>query len=100
MKLKIEEKYAILAILKLIMEADTIIHPKELEFMDKMIAEYGMSLSNLEEISEIDLLTGKSIISKMDAEAKKYSKEIFIKMALVDDDFDDREKAIIENIFK
>ena len=51
------------------------------------------------EISEIDLLTGKLIISKMDAETKDYAKDVFPKMALVDDDFDDREKAIIESIF-
>lgn len=99
MKLKIEEKFAILAILKLIMEADTIIHPKEIEFMDEMIARFKVSLSDLEEVSALDLLTSKSILTKMDDATKAYSKEIFLKMAWVDDDYDIREKAIIENLF-
>lgn len=99
MNLKLEEKYAILAILKLIMEADTIIHPKEIEFMDGMIAQYNVSLSDLEEISSLDLLTCKPILNKMDDSTKAYAKDIFLKMAWVDEDFDVREKAIIENLF-
>lgn len=99
MNLRTEEKYAILAILKLIMEADTIIHHKEIEYMDKMIAQYDVSLSDLEEVSSLDLLTCKSILSKMDAETKRYSKDVFYKMAMVDEGYNVREKAKIENLF-
>ena len=41
MKFTDNEKYAIIAILTSIMEVDTIIHPKEVKFMDKMMNQYS-----------------------------------------------------------
>ena len=42
------EKYAIIAILTSIMEADTIIHSKEIEFMDEMMEKLNIRINDLD----------------------------------------------------
>lgn len=41
-QLTIQQKYAIVAILTQIMNADGVIHPKEEEYMDKVYMELGI----------------------------------------------------------
>ena len=46
-QLTIIEKFAIVTILSQIMNADGIIHPKEEEYMDKVYAELGITISDI-----------------------------------------------------
>lgn len=48
------EKYAIVIVLLCIMKADGIIHPKEEEFMNEIYSNFDITISDLENISNID----------------------------------------------
>ena len=72
------EKFAIVNILSQIMNADGIIHPKEEEYMDKIYAELGITISDMEDITNIDDIQAKSVINAMLYEKKQYTKYIFV----------------------
>ena len=55
------EKYAIVIVLLCIMKADGIIHPKEEEFMNEIYSNFDITISDLENISNI----GKSPLARM-----------------------------------
>ena len=99
-QLTINEKYAIVNILSQIMKADGIIHPKEEEFMDKAYCELGITINDLEDISNIDDIQAKFIIEEMSEESKEYARSLFVGMAESDGYVHPRESAIIEQIFK
>lgn len=94
------EKYAIVNILSQIMEADGIIHPKEEEYMNKVYAELGITINNIEDIASIDNLQAKLIIDDMAEETKEYARILFIGMAESDGFVHPKEAEIIEQIFK
>lgn len=93
------EKYAVLAILSLIMEADTIIHPKEVEFMDEMMRRLSISVHDLDHIEVNDLNLLKTAIMAMPLHKQEAAKEWFHAMAEVDGNVDPREIEIINKIF-
>ena len=54
------EKYAIIAILTSIMEADRIVHSKEIEFMDEMMEKLNIRVNDLDHMEINDLNLSKS----------------------------------------
>ncbi len=93
------EKFAIAHVLSRIMSADGIIHPKEEEYMNHVFVELGISIGDLEEMSDMDDITAKSILIGMPSSEKDYVKKMFVSMAESDGYFHPKEKMIIENIF-
>lgn len=83
-QLTIIEKYAIVTILSQIMKADGIIHPKEEEYMDKVFAELGITISDMEDMADMDDIQARSVINEMQDEKKKYAQSIFVSMAEAD----------------
>ena len=93
------EKYAILTILSLIMEADTIIHPKEVEFMDEIMKLLNIKVYDLDHMDTDDLHLWKTTIKAMPLNKQQTAKKLFHAMAEVDGNVDPREIEIINKIF-
>ena len=93
------EKYAVVAILMLIMEADTIIHPKEVEFMDEMMDRLNIRVHDLDHMEMDDLALSKIAILAMSLDKQQVVKSWFQTMVEVDGNIDPRETEVINQIF-
>lgn len=93
------EKYAIIAILTSIMEADTIIHSKEIEFMDEMMEKLNIRVNDLDHMEINDLNLFKTNILAMSLNKQQIVKDWFQTMAEIDGNIDSRETDVINQIF-
>ena len=93
------EKYAIVSILSQIMKADGIIHPKEEEYMNRIYSELGITINNIGDISNIDDIQAKQIISGMTDESKAQARTLFVGMAEADGIIHPKETEIINQLF-
>lgn len=93
------EKFAIVTILSQIMNADGIIHPKEEEYMDKVYAEFGIMISDMEDITNMDVIQAKSVINAMQVEKKQYAQSLFVSMAKSDGFIHPLETEIINQLW-
>lgn len=93
------EKFAIVTILSQIMKADGVIHPKEEEYMDKVYVELGITISDMEDITNMDAIQAKSVINKMQDEKKKYAQLLFVSMAQADGYIHPLETEIIDHLW-
>lgn len=98
-QLTINEKYAIIAILSEIMKADGVIHPKEEEYLDGIYKAFGITINDLEDISNMDVVHAKRIIQGMANDNKEYVRGLFVEMAKCDGYAHPKEMIIISNIF-
>lgn len=92
------EKYAIVNMLTMIMEADTIIHPKEIEFMDSILADFAITANDNEHMDNMDMQLCLAIIKDMPTEKQDAAKNMFITMAAIDGHIDFREKQLLETL--
>ena len=88
------EKYAIIKVLSHIMKADGIIHPKEERYSD-----FSITINDIEDISNIDDIQTKLIISGMTDENKILAKVLFVGMAEADGTIHPKETEIINQFF-
>lgn len=93
------EKLTIIAILVGIMEADEIIHPNEMEFLNSIISQFEISESELEQIVEMDLDLALCQFRKFSDDKRLESKKLFMDMARCDGYVDKRELKIINQLF-
>lgn len=93
------EKYAIIKVLSHIMKADGIIHPKEEIYMDKTYSDFSITINDIEDISNIDDIQTKLIISGMTDENKILAKVLFVGMAEADGTIHPKETEIINQFF-
>lgn len=93
------EKYAIVIVLLCIMKADGIIHPKEEEFMNEIYSNFDITISDLENISNIDDIQANHIVHKMTYEKKAQIIPLFVGMAKADGFIHPKEMEIIDRIF-
>jgi uncharacterized tellurite resistance protein B-like protein len=92
------EKYAIINMLSMIMEADTIIHPKEIEYMDSILADFAITTDDNERMENMNLQQCIAIIKNMPKDKKEITKKIFTAMAIADGYIDPREIELFESI--
>lgn len=85
------EKYAIVNLLTMMMEADTVIHPKEVEYMDVVLADFGITAIDFDHMENMDLRLCLSIVEGMTSEKRLEVKKMLAKMAEVDGFVDPRE---------
>jgi len=90
------EKYAVINMLTMIMEADTIIHPKEIEYMDSVLVDFAITTDDNEQMDNMDMQMCLAIIRNMSKEKLETAKKMFIKMTTVDGHIDSREKQLLE----
>lgn len=94
----INEKYAIITILSQIMNADGIIHPKEEEYMNNVYVKLGITIGDLENMTNMDEIQAMLIVNDMQSTQKQHVKNIFISMAKADGFIHPLETNIIEKI--
>lgn len=92
------EKYAIINILSAIMEADTVIHPKEVEYMNSIMKSLQIMVSDLDHLEIKDFRLDRQIIRDMSSEKRSEAMELFRKMSEVDGYIDPREIDVINSI--
>ena len=93
------EKFAIVTILSQIMKADGIIHPKEEEYMDKVFAELGIKISDMEEITNMDDIQARAVINEMLDDKKQYAQSLFVSMAEADGYLHPKETEIMDQLW-
>ncbi|MBD5238839.1 MAG: hypothetical protein HDS64_03590 [Bacteroidales bacterium] len=93
-----QERFAIVSVLIRIMEADGIIDPREVKFMDGVLADLHISEREMEIIQEYELGQDIAIIKQLSDEKLIAAKELFINMAKCDGYADPRELQIISTI--
>lgn len=90
------EKQIVVAILVSIMEADTIIDPREVDFLDRAIAELGFGEFDLDSVGETDDGMLIDAFKHFSAEKKAIAMKLFRGMAISDGYEDPRELKIID----
>ena len=93
-----QEKYAIVSVLIKIMEADGIIDPHEVDFLDGVLVDLSISEPEMEIIQEYDLGQDIAIIKQLSNEKLNAAKELFINMANCDCYDDQRELQMINTL--
>lgn len=93
-----EEKNTIINLLTNIMEADSVIHPNEIEFMNKVMNSLNYTILNLDYGHGKDFFLNKKLFHKMDADKQSEVKNLLIGMAECDGFIDKREQELIDNI--
>ena len=93
------EKFAIVTILSQIMKADGIIHPKEEEYMDKVYAELGITISDMEDMANMDDIQAKYVINEMLDDKKQYTQSLFVSMAEADGYIHPKETEIMDQLW-
>lgn len=79
-KLTTDEKRTILSLLQLIMEADHIIHPNEMQMMEDIFAEYNMPAAEIDLMDNPDVTELKKKLNEMNQDKKDYAFSLFKKM--------------------
>jgi uncharacterized tellurite resistance protein B-like protein len=92
------EKYAIINILSAIMEADTIIHPKEIEYMNSVMENLQIVISDLDHLEMKDYSLDRLTIKNMSKDKQLEAMSLFQQMAEIDGYVDPREIDIINSI--
>lgn len=92
------EKYAIINILSAIMEADTVIHPKEVKYMNSVMESLQIVVSDLDHLEIQDFWLDRQIIRDMPNDKRTEAKKLFMEMAECDGYVDPREMELIQTI--
>lgn len=92
------EKYAIINMLTMIIEADAIVHPKEVEFMDSILVDFSITTIDYEHMENMDMQLCLTTIKEMTPDNQEIAKNIFSTMASIDGYIDPREKELLESI--
>lgn len=93
-----QEKYAIISVLIKIMEADGIIDPHEVEFLDSVLVDMHISEPEIEFIQEYNLGQDVAIIKQLSIEKLDAAKMLFLNMAKCDGYADPRELQLIDSL--
>lgn len=93
-----QEKRTIFHLLTMIMEADSIIHPKEVEYIKSVMKNFGLSSAEYDHMDMLDFAVLKKEYSMMNKEKQDAAKEIFLNMAKVDGNIHCNERNIINSL--
>lgn len=92
------QQYAVISILIKIMEADGIIDPHEIRFMNQVLEEFQISEQEMELIDSFDILKSVSALRGLDATIKDTVLKLFVGMAECDGYADPRELEVIRSL--
>lgn len=95
-----QEKRTIIQILTMIMEADLVIHPNEIKFINSLMNEFGLSKAEFDHMDMLDPDILKKEYSLFNSEKKEIAKELFLKMAKIDGCVHPMEIKIINRFIK
>lgn len=92
------QHYAVISILIKIMEADGIIDPHEIRFMNQVLEEFQISEHELELIDSFDIFKCVSALRGLDSDLKDAVLKLFVGMAECDGYADPRELEVISSL--
>lgn len=92
------QQYAVVSILIKIMEADGVIDPNEVQFINGILRNFQISEREMETIDTYDILHSISLLHELDSDTSAAIKELFIDMAKCDGYADPRELDIIQRL--
>ena len=92
------EKWIIFQILTVIMKADLIEDSAEVEYLDRVFKDFGLSFNEFDHIEEVSFEELLREFSKFTAQEKQYAKKLFVGMAESDGYVHPQEKSLIELI--
>lgn len=92
------QQYAVVSILIKIMEADGIIDPNEIRFMNQVLEEFQISEQEMELLDSFDILTSVSALRGLDSAIKDAVIKVFVGMAECDGYADPRELEVIRSL--
>lgn len=95
-----QEKRTILQLLILIMEADSIIHPKEIDYINSIVNEFGLSSAEFDHMDMLDFAVLKNEFYVIGEEKKNIAKEYFVNLAKIDGCIHKKELDIIDSLIK
>lgn len=81
-----------------IIEADTIIHDREIEYMNSILKQLAFTTQDIEYLENLELSYCMDIVKDMQQEQKNEVIEMFRTMISIDGRIDPREVAVIENL--
>lgn len=93
-----QEKRTILHLLTLIMEADSVIHPKEIEYIRSLMKDFGLSSAEFDHMDMLDFAVLKNEYGMLDNEKRNIAKEYFMNLAKVDGNVHINERIIINSL--
>lgn len=93
------EQHAIVSILISIMEADGVIHPNEISFLNKVLEKFSITEAELVEIPSYDSGVTKYSLMSLSEENRELVRQLFVGMANCDGFIHPREIEIINSIF-
>ena len=97
-ELNSDERIIIIFFLFEIMKADSIIHPAEESYMDRMLERFGISTKELDRLELLDYSYCKSVLRRFPHDKLTYARECFIGMSLSDGFVDHREQKLIDEL--
>lgn len=98
-KLTLSEKRVIFRILNLIMKADFVINPAEIEYLDKIFNLFELDICEFDHMEDVDLEELISVFSQFSDETKGYARGLFLEMSKCDGYVDLRELRIIDKTY-
>ncbi len=93
-----QEKRTILHLLTMIMEADSVIHPKEVEYIKSVMKNFGLSSAEFDHMDMLDFAVLKKEYSMMNKEKQDFANDIFLNMAKIDGNIHCNERNIINSL--
>ena len=93
-----QEKRTILHLLTMIMEADSVIHPKEIDYINSLMKNFGLSSAEFDHMDMLDFSTLKNEFYMMSTEKQNIAKEYFMDMAKADGYIHNDEWNIINSL--
>ena len=97
-KLNMAEKRVIFYILSLIMKADGILNPAEIDFLDSVFNEFELDVSEFDHMDDLSFDELSKEFDLLSSETQSYAKKLFEEMAKCDGYLDPRELAIIQKL--
>lgn len=97
-ELSIAEKRVIFYILSLIMKADNILNPAEIDFLDSIFEKFQLDINEFDHMDDLSFDELRKEYRVFSPEIKKYANMLFERMAECDGYVDPRELALIQQL--
>ena len=92
------EKIVVVFFLYEIMKADTIIHPAEESYINKMLELFNISTKDLDRMELLDYSYCESVLRGFSTAKMDYAKKCFVEMSKADGYVDYREQKLINDL--
>ena len=92
------ERIVVLFFLYEIMKADTIIHPAEESYMNKMLKQFKITTKDIDRMELLDYSYCEAVLQGFSQEKMAFAKECFVGMSTSDGYVDYREQNLIDRL--